>query len=74
MTMWETETFSIATKGCYNIFPNDIHRPGCMVGTPWKGEREVVVKVSMDRVYGMLSSSRREFVSTVLVDGFHIAT
>ena len=40
----------LATKGCYNIFfPNDIHRPGCMVEHPGK-VRKVVVKVSMDRV------------------------
>ena len=44
------ESFLIATKGCYNIFfPNDIHRPGCMVEHPGK-VRKVVVKVSMDRV------------------------
>ena len=44
------ESFLIATKGCYNIFfPNDIHRPGCMVDHPGK-VRKVVVKVSMDRV------------------------
>ena len=43
-------SFLIATKGCYNIFfPNDIHRPGCMVDHPGK-VRKVVVKVSMDRV------------------------
>lgn len=44
------ESYLVATKGCYNIFfPNDIHRPGCMVEHPDK-VRKVVVKVSMGRI------------------------
>lgn len=44
----EGESFVIAQDGDYSIFfPNDIHRPGCMVDRPEK-VRKVVVKVSVD--------------------------
>ncbi len=43
----DNESFLTATEGCYSIFfPNDIHRPGCMVDKP-ETVRKVVVKVSI---------------------------
>lgn len=43
----ENEGFITATPGCYSMFfPNDVHRPGCMVGEPMT-VRKVVVKVSV---------------------------
>ena len=42
------ESFVHATKGCYAVFfPNDVHRPGCVVDEPLT-YRKVVVKVHTD--------------------------
>lgn len=42
------ENFVIATDGCYSIFfPEDLHRPGCMIEKPEK-IRKVVVKINLD--------------------------
>ena len=42
------ESFVHATKGCYAVFfPNDVHRPGTVVGEPLT-YRKVVVKVSTE--------------------------
>lgn len=42
------ESFLEMKAGCYSVyFPNDIHRPGCMIDKPDK-VRKVVVKVSME--------------------------
>jgi YhcH/YjgK/YiaL family protein len=48
----EDESFVISKPGCYAIFfPNDIHRPGCMVRTSMT-IRKVVVKVQIDENEG----------------------
>ena len=42
------ESFLDMKAGCYSVyFPNDIHRPGCMIDKPCT-VRKVVVKVSMN--------------------------
>jgi len=47
----ENESFITAQDGDYCIFfPEDIHRPGCMVDGP-EPVRKVVVKVSMDALH-----------------------
>ncbi len=46
----ENESFIHATKGCYAVFfPNDVHRPGCVVDAPLT-YRKVVVKVHTDLI------------------------
>lgn len=48
----QNESFVISKPGSYAIFfPNDIHRPGCMVNSPMR-IRKVVVKIRIDENEG----------------------